>query len=450
MRSRFILFVLALFGAATLPSFAQSTSKLVVRFDTNLGNIDVQLFPGDAPKTVANFLRYVNSGRYFDTLFHRSVPGFVIQGGGFFPSSPNFDPISLFPAIPGEALPPPNTVNSNTRGTIAMALSAGPGTATSQWFFNESDNNAAILDGTTPDGGPFTVFGKVANSASLAVMDQIAAVPVPSPSPFSAPFNQIPLINYVPANGVTGANLVLLYFVTQLNPPLFFQNGTSLGTLTLDTTLLPNAWQGVGAVASGWQERAIADVNGDGISDIIFQNGTEVAALILDASGNPASWLGIGTMSSGWELRAAADINADGRPELIFQNGTLLGYLTRNSAGAPVAWNGIGAMGAGWELRAVADLNLDGKPDLIFQNGTSIGALQLGTNGLPTAWNGIGTLNAGWTLAAAADLNADAHPELVFQNGTLLGALSVNTSFAPTAWQGIGAMGTGWTLPGDY
>jgi len=235
-----------------------------------------------------------------------------------------------------------------------------------------------------------------------------------------------------------------------ITPSLFFQNGTSLGILSVNTSFLPSAWQGVGAMNNGWAERAIADVDGDGIPDIIFQKGDLVGALILDASGNPTSWVGIGSMSSGWELRGAAFITDDGNLDLIFQNGTLLGYLEVDTSGTPLSWTGIGQMGTGWELRAVADLNADGHPDLIFQNGTSLGVLQVGANGLPTAWNGIGTLNAGWTLSAAVDMDEDGQPELVFQNGTALGALQVNTSFQPVAWHGVGAMTSGWTLPGDY
>jgi len=231
---------------------------------------------------------------------------------------------------------------------------------------------------------------------------------------------------------------------------LSFQNGTSIGALTLNPTFLPSAWQGVGGMGSGWQQRAIADINGDGVDDIIFQNGTLIGALIMNANGTPSSWVGIGAMNAGWQLCGAADITDDGNLDLIFQNGTLLGFLEVNSSGQPVSWNGIGAMGAGWQLRAVTDFAGSGQPNLIFQNGTSLGALQVGTDGLPTAWNGIGAMGSGWTLSDAVDINGDGQPDLIFQNGTSLGALQVNTSFQPVAWHGIGAMSSGWTLPGDY
>jgi len=235
-----------------------------------------------------------------------------------------------------------------------------------------------------------------------------------------------------------------------ITPSLFFQNGTSLGILSLNPTFLPSAWQGVGAMGAGWQERAVADINGDGIPDIIFQNGTLIGALVMNPNGTPKSWMGIGAMNAGWELYGAGYITADGNLDLIFQNGTLLGYLEVNSSGQPVSWNGIGAMGTGWQLRAVADITGNGLPDLIFQNGTALGALQVNTSGVPTAWNGIGALGAGWTLSYAVDVNGDGQPELIFQNGASIGALTINTSFQPVAWYGIGALGSGWTLPEDY
>ncbi len=231
---------------------------------------------------------------------------------------------------------------------------------------------------------------------------------------------------------------------------LYFQNGTSLAMLSVNTSFLPTAWQGVGTMGAGWQECAIADVNGDGTNDIIFQNGTLIGALIMNADGTPNSWVGIGQMNAGWQLCGAAAITGDGNLDLIFQNGTLLGYLEVSTAGVPLSWNGIGVMGDGWQLRAVACLDGTGQPDLIFQNGCSLGALQVGTNGQPTAWNGIGMMSSGWTLSYAVDLNGDDQPDLVFQNGTSLGALEVNTSFQPVAWHGLGAMDSGWTLPGDY
>ncbi len=114
--------------------------------------MEIDLFEEETPETVANFLNYVNDGDYANTFIHRSVAGFVIQGGGFTfidgerQSVPTDPPVVNEPGI------------SNLRGTIAMAkLSGDPNSATSQWFINLADN-AENLDG---QNGGFTVFGQV-------------------------------------------------------------------------------------------------------------------------------------------------------------------------------------------------------------------------------------------------------------------------------------------------
>jgi uncharacterized protein (TIGR03437 family) len=146
---------------------AQTATGPTYRFITNLGNIDVALTPAAAPMTVANFIYYVNAGAYVNSIIHRSVSNFVIQGGGFQLQN---GAVVTTPTI----APVVNEFNvSNTLGTIAMAkLGTDPNSATSQWFFNVA-NNGSQLDG---QNGGFTVFGNVANSASLAVMNKIAAL----------------------------------------------------------------------------------------------------------------------------------------------------------------------------------------------------------------------------------------------------------------------------------
>ena len=157
--------------------------------ETNVGVIDVQLFDDDAPLTVANFLNYVNDGDYANTIIHRSVVAptpFVIQGGGFTASLPSID-ITTDPPVVNEP------GRSNLRGTIAMAkLGGDPNSATSQWFFNLTDNSANL----DAQNGGFTVFGQIVDQAGLDVMDQIAAAPVfdASGGDPNSPFGSIPLI----------------------------------------------------------------------------------------------------------------------------------------------------------------------------------------------------------------------------------------------------------------
>lgn len=188
----------------TNPVHAQNPT---VRFHTNQGDIDVILQVDVAPKTVTNFLNYVNKGAYDNTIFHRSVKNFVIQGGGYQLQSGT--PV-LVPTDP----PVQNEFNlSNKRGTVAMAKFGNqPDSATNQWFFNVADNNTGTNNLDIQNGG-FTVFGIVANDASLAVMDKIAALP----TTVSGEFSDLPVINYTQGKDVTSANYVVVTSIEQFN-----------------------------------------------------------------------------------------------------------------------------------------------------------------------------------------------------------------------------------------
>lgn len=179
-----------------------------VRFETNLGNIDVLLLSDSAPRTVDNFLNYVRRGDYNNSFFHRSVANFIIQGGGFRFVNGQTQSIPADPPVVNEYRV------SNTRGTLAMAkLGDNPNSATNQWFFNLSDNNAANLN---DQNGGFTVFGRIVDAAGLEVMDRIAAVPIVRGA-FAEPFGEIPLQNYTAGAGVSESNLVLVKAITILD-----------------------------------------------------------------------------------------------------------------------------------------------------------------------------------------------------------------------------------------
>ena len=130
-----ILTVLAMVALLS-PSKSDAT---VVEFQTVLGNFQVNLYDNDTPTTVTNFLDYVNNGAYTNAIMHRSVPNFVVQGGGFrFDTTWPATSIAANPAIVNEP------EFSNIRGTIAMAKTSQPDSATNQWFFNLSDNSANL------------------------------------------------------------------------------------------------------------------------------------------------------------------------------------------------------------------------------------------------------------------------------------------------------------------
>jgi cyclophilin family peptidyl-prolyl cis-trans isomerase len=165
-KKRFVVFFLFVFTAALILFSPRTAIAERVRMITNLGNIDVVLFEDITPMTVANFRSYINAGKYANTLIHRSVRGFVIQGGGYF-----LDESTIY-AVEKNA-PIVNEFHlSNLRGTIAMAkLAENPDSATSEWFFNLADNSENL----DSQNGGFTVFGRVTDQ-SLAVIDAIAAL----------------------------------------------------------------------------------------------------------------------------------------------------------------------------------------------------------------------------------------------------------------------------------
>ena len=137
-----------------------------VLMETSKGNITLELDQEKAPKTVENFLRYADEGFYNDTIFHRVISGFMIQGGGLtaeMVKKPTHEPVT------NEA----KNGLKNVRGSIAMARTSDPHSATSQFFINHKDN--AALDYPSRDGWGYCVFGKV--TAGMDVVDAIAAVP---------------------------------------------------------------------------------------------------------------------------------------------------------------------------------------------------------------------------------------------------------------------------------
>jgi peptidyl-prolyl cis-trans isomerase A (cyclophilin A) len=163
---------LLLFLLLSLPGYAGAQR---VALDTTMGTIVIELAPKEAPKTVANFLEYVKSGHYNNTVFHRVIGNFMIQGGGYtadFTEKPTRDPIPL------------ESKNGlkNTRGAVSMARRGDPNSATAQFFINVVDNPR--LDYPNPDGNGYAVFGKVVEG--MDVVDKIRAVPTGSNGPHAS------------------------------------------------------------------------------------------------------------------------------------------------------------------------------------------------------------------------------------------------------------------------
>jgi peptidyl-prolyl cis-trans isomerase B (cyclophilin B) len=125
-----------------------------VLIETNMGNIVVELYPEKAPKTVENFLRYVNEGFYDGTIFHRVIPNFMIQGGGY---TPEMNKKITHAPIPNEA----DNGLRNRIGTIAMARTSDPHSATAQFFINVNNNTFLDFREKTPRAYGYAVFGRV-------------------------------------------------------------------------------------------------------------------------------------------------------------------------------------------------------------------------------------------------------------------------------------------------
>jgi peptidyl-prolyl cis-trans isomerase A (cyclophilin A) len=154
--------------ATALPSLAQK-----VRLATSAGDIVLELDREKAPKSVDNFLQYVKAGHYDGTIFHRVIPDFMIQGGGMKPDMSEKPTRAPIPLESRNGL-------TNVRGTLAMARTMVPDSATSQFFINVRDN--AFLDqANSRDGNGYAVFGKV--TEGMDVVDKIKAVPTTSSGP---------------------------------------------------------------------------------------------------------------------------------------------------------------------------------------------------------------------------------------------------------------------------
>ncbi len=238
------------------------SADTVVRFQTALGDFDVQLYDSIAPNTVQNFLTYVNDGDYVNSFFHRLAPGFVLQGGGFtFDANVGIE--DPWPTVPADA-PVVNEFNvSNTRGTIAMAKvgaqydennnlipGTGPDSATSQFFFNLGDNSANLDN----QNGGFTAFGEVIGNG-MAVVDLLATQQVWNGTFYDGAFGDLPLINY---SGSEPWTQTLEMFDVGFLPGDVDCNGL---VSEADLSIITNNW---GQSGPG---RAEGDLNNNGIVD---------------------------------------------------------------------------------------------------------------------------------------------------------------------------------------
>jgi cyclophilin family peptidyl-prolyl cis-trans isomerase len=285
----------------------------------NFGTVQVDLFSEVTPATEANFLQYVNSDRYDDTIIHRvDIPNGVIQGGGY---NPDASPIATFDPVVNESF------LHNSRGTIGMARTQDINSARGQWFINTQDNTTNF---GLPTGQGYTVFGWVVGGGMTAV-DSIAAVPTFT---YASPFSQFPLQNFTQEDKNNGVSFVGhtvdLTSVEIASTHPTFQNPisrvdvnndgllTPLDMLTIINSMNSNGIHDVDPFESN--PFAYRDVNGDGliapvdlinvVNAILEHGGGGPAPLALVVGPSvtpmvvvpePSSW-----MLAAWSLFAAA------------------------------------------------------------------------------------------------------------------------------------------------
>lgn len=183
LRKLFIVLVMVVAPAGMV--LAAGKHNPVLLMETNQGNVKLELFEKEAPASVRNFLEYTKSGFYNGTIFHRVIPGFMIQGGGF---STEFKQKATRPPVKNEAA---NGLK-NLRGTLAMARTGNPDSATAQFFINVVNND--MLNRPSPDGHGYAVFGKVIQG--MDVVDKISAVKTGFDGGFqNVPVNQVRIMS---------------------------------------------------------------------------------------------------------------------------------------------------------------------------------------------------------------------------------------------------------------
>ncbi len=423
---------IAAFIVTMLTTAAGATT---VRLQTTQGVIEINLYDAAAPITVTNFLGYVRSGSYTDTLIHRSVPGFVIQGGGFAWNNSNSTVVDVVtrPPIQNEF----SASRSNIRGSIAMAkLGNDPNSATSQWFINLV-NNGSGLD--TQNGG-YTVFGQV-TPETMPVVDAIAALPIVNAG---SPFDELPLTSFpAPGSPIFKANLSLVQSATvkstSVRAGIVDLDGSgkhqvvirNVGTNTAEMRvgrLVNNQMQFTAQDDPGPNFRLVAatDFDGNGKSDLVFLNTTQTPLADVRIwtdfqRSTERLWRQVKPV---WDVQVTGDLDGDGAGDIVwryladdprdtgvsyiwFYNGTNA-PVVRKRGGAPLTWTLVGA----------ADFDGNGSADMVYVSPDNQVRVLMATPNRTCANFSAGVVPAGFKVIKLGDFTGNGRADLLMRNPT--------------------------------
>ncbi len=424
-----LLLVLVMTSLAAAP-ISRAADAHIVRVDTPLGSFDIELFEDVAPVTVANFLKYVSDGDYADSFIHRSVPGFIIQGGGYVFDGPGTT--SVVPEDP----PIVNEFNrSNVRGTIAMAKLAGdPNSAISQWFINLADNSSSLDE----DNGGFTVFGQVVGGG-MAVIDAIAAVPI-----FNAggAFAELPLINYTPPDQILRENLIFTTFPvpdsSTTTPPVLLRRAGnrrwfSYRRLSDDGVKIEQKGSVKLTRDAAFETVSRGDFDGDGEPDVLLRETAAARSGPLTSKTRAGGWIlatldGKKITSEGevdltpdadFEVISTDDFDGDGKADLLLRNavdGRWLLYLLDSQTVKSEIFLDLSA-----NLNDVpvgtSDFDNDGRADVLLRRANGSWLLYtLDSDGRATLRKPKITRNRRFTVQAVADFDGDGFTDVLVRH----------------------------------
>jgi cyclophilin family peptidyl-prolyl cis-trans isomerase len=410
------LMALAVLLAATPVSYADDP-PVIVKFETPLGDFEVELLANDAPLTVANFLNYVRDGRFRESFVHRTVPDFVIQGGGYVFRGGEARAIPTDPPVRNE----PGL--SNVRGTIAMAkLNGDPNSATSQWFINVSNNTE--LDS---DNGGFTVFGRVLGDG-MQVVDAIAAVPRYNAG---GSFSELPLLDFDTGQQIAPENLVFTE-ITQVSgapaPTVLLRKGSGNWKsyrLGVDGDTAEVSEEGPVKLprSKDLETAARQDFDGDGDTDVLLRdtslarNGGWLLATLAGATVTDSAELPF-VEGADETLVTARDFDGDTRADILLRNTSTGAWTVYILAGARIRAAGTLPLGGlEDEYIGTGDFDADGDFDILMRrpNGTFAAYLLNGT-GSPQTGSPKLNRRSQWSVEAIADFDGNGTSDVLMRS----------------------------------